>query len=34
MAPTEKEKYSVVNEGIEPPFNLIDINSTTVNIVV
>ena len=34
MAPTEREKYSVVDEGIEPLLDLIDIDLTAVNIVV
>ena len=34
MAPIKREKYSVVDEGIEPLLNPIDINLTAVNIVV
>ena len=34
IAPTEREKYSIVDKGIEPPLDPMDIDLTAVNIVV
>ena len=34
MAPIKREKYSVVDKGIEPPLDPMDIDLTAVNTVV